>query len=256
MEELRSPDASINKVGQIIVKDLGMTTKILQLVNSAFFGIPRHISSPEQAASLLGLDTVKALVLTLGVFSKFEKTKLPGFSIKKLWTHSIACGAYSKEIAKAENIENDVIDDAFMAGLLHDVGKLVLASSFSDKLIEVINLSRDPKLNFYESEYQILGTTHAEVGAYLLGLWGLPNPIIEAVAFHHRPHNFPGENFNPLAAVHVANALEHEKNTTSADKNRNTRLDHEYLGKLGLNDHLDTWREIYCQVKQEALHDG
>ena len=255
MEELQTPDASINKIGQIIAKDLGMTTKILQLVNSAFFGIPRHISSPEQAVSLLGLDTVKALVLTVGVFSKFDKIKLSGFSIEKLWTHSTITGTYSKEIAKAENIDKNLIDDSFMAGLLHDVGKLVLASSFSDSLIRIVDSSRDQNLSFYEAEYQILGTTHAEIGAYLLGLWGLPNSIVEAVAFHHMPQNFPDNIFNPLAAIHFADALEYEGHLTSTANIQTSRIDYEYLGQLGLDDHLDQWRKVCEQVKQEARHD-
>lgn len=255
MNELQSPDTSLDKIGRIISKDLGMTAKILHLVNSAFFGIPRHISSPDQAVSLLGLDTIKALVLTVGVFSKFDNTKVPGFSIKALWTHSIKIGASAKEIAKAENIDKTFIDDAYMAGLLHDVGKLVLSTTLGDPYKKAIELAQKQKIPLCDAEQNIIGTTHAEVGAYLLGLWGLPNSIIEAVAFHHRPQSLPGGKFNTIAAVHFANALEYEGNLNSLSNTPNDRLNEEYLNLLGLAEHLSVWREACRQIQQEEMND-
>lgn len=251
MNELQSPKTSLDKVGRIISKDLGMTTKILHLVNSAFFGIPRHISSPEQAASLLGLDTIKALVLSVGVFSRFDKAKVPGFSIKALWIHSIRTGANAKAIAKAENIDKPFIDDAFMAGLLHDVGKLVLATALGDSFKKTIELAREQNTPYYEAERSIIGTTHAEVGAYLLGLWGLSNSLVEAVAFHHRPKIFPGDGFNSIAAVHFANAFEYEGKVNSLSNTPDSRLDQEYLDLLALGERLPVWREVCSQIQRE-----
>ena len=251
MELLESPDASIQKVGQIIAKDLGMTAKLLQLVNSAFFGIPRHISSPAQAVSLLGLDTVKALVLTVGVFSRFEQTRLPYFRINELMDHSTKTGAMAKELAKAEGIDKCMVDDAFMAGLLHDIGKLVLAANISDKYGEVLNLVRDEKMAFCEAEYEILGTTHAHVGAYLIGLWGLSDPIVEAIAFHHSPGICFSQGVCPLTAVHIGNALEHEDSHTFTMDAPISGVDYEYLDKLGLTERLPGWKEICTHLKEE-----
>ncbi len=251
MNELQSPKGSLDKVGQIISKDLGMTAKILHLVNSAFFGIPRQISSPEQAVSLLGLDTIKALVLTVGVFSKFDKAKLPGFSIKQLWTHSINTGANAREIAKAENVDKISIGNAFMAGLLHDIGKLVLATALGDDFKRIIFLAREQDTPFCEAEQNIIGITHAEVGAYLLSIWGLSNAIVEAVAFHHRPHGSPGEEFNAMAAVHFADALEHEMVADISSNIPNNRLNQPYLDRMGLNERLPVWREVCCRTEHK-----
>ena len=127
-DELRSPEASIRRVGEIIETDVAMTAKVLQLVNSAFFGVRRHVSSVAQAVSLLGLDTIKSLVLMVGVFSQAIAARLPaGFSLDALWGHSMAVGACSQAISKAEDAGKSVISDACTAGLLHDSGRLVYA---------------------------------------------------------------------------------------------------------------------------------
>ncbi|MFH1410384.1 MAG: response regulator [Patescibacteria group bacterium] len=256
MEAVQSPDASLNKVGRIIAKDMGMTAKILHLVNSAFFGIPRHVSNPEQAVSLLGLDTVKALVLTVGVFSKFDKAKIPAFSIKNLWTHSLIAGAYAKEIAGSENVDRISIDDAFMAGLLHDIGKLVMATYLTDEYTRVTKHVQDEKLPFYKAEQKVFDTTHAEVGAYLLGLWGLSNSIVEAVGFHHLPLNFPQKTFSPLTAVHFANVFEHERHLSLPTNLSGAKTSDPYLEQLSLGERLPVWREICCQIKHEESMNG
>ena len=126
LELLKSPDATIKQVGAIIEKDIGMTAKILQLVNSAYFGIPRQVSSTVQAVSFLGLETVKTLVLSVQVFSQFDQSKLPNFSVDGLWRHSVRTATYVRKIAQAENFDRKVTDTAFMVGMLHDVGNQFL----------------------------------------------------------------------------------------------------------------------------------
>ncbi len=256
MDELRSPETSLQKIGEIISKDPAMTAKILQLVNSAFFGIPRQISSPAQAVNLLGLDTVKALVLTVGVFSQFDEVRQSRFDIDKLWNHSIRTSAFAKEIAKTGNGEKGLVDSAFMAGMLHDVGKLVFATNLSDSYREVIDLMQNQEISFHGAEHQVMGATHAEVGAYLLGLWGLPDAIIEAVAFHHAPRKFPSDAFSSLTALHIANALEHGKTASSAANNPVSGIDYEYLDRVRMTDRLAEWQEI-CEkaIQNGGSHD-
>jgi HD-like signal output (HDOD) protein len=251
MQELQSPDGSLQKVGQIISKDVGMSAKILQLVNSAFFGLRRHVSSPSEAAVFLGVDTVRALVLSVNIFSQFDRTKLKNFSIDRLWTHSNVTGVLAKHIAKAEGAEPKTVDHAFTAGLLHDVGKLVLAANLPDQYSQTLALARAQKMPLSEVERETLGATHAEVGAYLLGLWGLPDPIVEAVAYHAHPRRCPDHKFSPLTAVHVANALEHEARVINADEVA-PAWEREYLSELGLTHRLDAWRDIGRAVLQEG----
>lgn len=215
MEELRSPDASIGRIAETICTDVGMTAKVLQLVNSAFFGLRQHVSNLMQAVSLLGLDTIKTLVLSIHIFSQFDHEKFSKLNIAQVWKHSIRVGHFAKMIARAENQPQAQVDDALMAGLLHDVGKLVLATNFPKEYMAVTELAEKESLTIGEAEGRILtGTTHAEIGAYLMGLWGLPHSIIEAIAFHHRPHPDIMQSYNGLLAVHIANLLEHNLETT------------------------------------------
>jgi putative nucleotidyltransferase with HDIG domain len=211
MEELRSPNPSIGRIAEIISMDVGMTAKLLQLVNSAFFALPQHVSNLVQAVSLLGLDTIKTLVLSIHIFSQLDQEKLSILNIAQIWKHSLTVGLFAKAIARAENQSHVQVDDALTAGLLHDAGKLVLAANFPKEYVDITKLAEKEGLTIGEAEGRVLnGTTHAEIGAYLIGLWGLPRSLVEAIAFHHRPHPDIMRSFNVVVAVYIANLLEHD----------------------------------------------
>ena len=254
VEYLQSPEASIQAVGKIIARDVGMTAKILQLVNSAFFGLSRQVGSPVQAVSLLGLDTIKALVLSVQAFCQFDEAVLPGFDQENLWRHSMIVGTLSKRIAEMEDKTQSLPDDALMAGLLHDAGKLVLASQVPDMYEEVLELVQQEGMSFAEAEREMFGATHAEVGAYLLGIWGLQDAIVEALAFHHCPAKCPVRSFAPLSAVHVADFLDNEAGLENARVN--AQLDTTYLEELGLSDRIPAWREARDSLCVASDHPG
>ena len=243
MEMINSSDASIRQVGEVISRDTAMTAKILQLVNSAFFGLPRHISSPAQATALLGMDTVKSLVLNIQIFSQFDLNEMPSNFLEQLWRHNIVTGQLSKKISEKEKLEKSAIDHAFMAGLLHDTGKLILAYNFPDRYRKVLSLSEMAGIPLWDSEEQVFGVTHAEVGAYLIGLWGLPVPIVEALAFHHYPSRSLDNKFTPLTAVHLANIMEHE-GPSGNGKSGFSSIDRDHLNRLGVMDRLPVWRKL------------
>lgn len=250
-EELHSRDASIQKVGEIISQDMALTSKVLQLVNSAYFSLPRHISSPGHAAALLGLDIIKSLVLVVQVFKKFELKNMPKNFLESMFKHNLATGKIAKLIAKEESQDKKIIDNSFIAGLLHDCGKLILASSFSEKYREIIKKSHEEETSLWMAEEEVLGISHAEIGAYLMELWGLPTPIVEAIAYHHSPSMCGEASFSPLTAVYVANALEHEN--LNADYNESdTVLDSAYLADLNVNNRLPHWEEIRQNVVNGA----
>ncbi len=256
MKILESPNASVGDVGRIISNDLGMTAKVLQMVNSTFFGIRRHIANPSQAVTFLGLDTVKALVLTVGVFSSFDPERVPCFDVDRLWKHSITVGALSRELAAAAGLERTRVDNAFLAGLLHDVGKLVLAVNVPDRYIRAVCPREAPDTALWEREEKIFGSTHAEVGAYLMGLWGLPNSIVEAIAFHHFPSRCPAAAVGVLTAVHAANILEQADRPDRDGAAIPSGIDEVYLARLGLNEAFPKWREIALRVKGKEGRDG
>lgn len=241
IQVLQDPEATLEQVGHIIATDIGMTAKILKLVNSAFFGLPRELSSPAEAALYLGLDTIRALVLSIHAFSQFDSLNLPGFSLQALWAHSMETAAAAKLIAQCEQVGPRLADEAFVAGVLHDIGKLILAANFSKEFDSALRIAALEHLENAAAEKRIFGVSHADVGGYLLGLWGLPGSVVEAVALHHNPAGSVEKSFGSLTAVHVANALIHERGVIR-DGVPSGHVDTEYLAELGLDHRLDTWR--------------
>jgi HD-like signal output (HDOD) protein len=241
LEELKSPDASIQKVGEIISKDVAMTAKILHLANSAFFGLGQHVANIHRALNCLGMETVKALVITVQIFSEYSRAAKTGFPLSALWDHSMGTGVFARMIAREENQEPGPVSNIFMAGLLHDVGKLVLTVSLPERYRDVMVLVNEAGKTYYEAEQEVLGTTHSQVGAYLMGLWGLADPIVEAIAFHHAPRECPVAGFSPITAVHVADVLESGKNLTEMEQIA-ALLDMDYLCQLGLAERLVLWK--------------
>ena len=220
MDELRSPAASVERLGKIIGNDLGMTAKILQLVNSSFFGRSQHISDISQAVIMLGLNTIRSLVLTVGIFSKLDASTMTAFNMEKIYEHSIKTGTIAQKIAIHENADRETVDNAFITGLLHDLGKIIFAANFPETYANVFKLSQERNITFIEAELQVMGASHAQVGAYLLGLWGLPDIIVEGVALHHSPDKHPNKAFTPLIAVYFANIFENNARTSSDEMDR------------------------------------
>jgi HD-like signal output (HDOD) protein/CheY-like chemotaxis protein len=165
---------SLSEMGQIVAKDMAMSAKILQIVNSAFFGLPRQITDPVNAVVYLGINLVKSLLLSLQVYSHYDQ---PGFqeTIDCLWRHSMTTGANIKLLSDLNGANEEERNELFVMGLLHDIGKLILIDNFPDETTMVKELAVSEKISCLEAEEEIFGTNHAKIGAYLLGLWGLPD---------------------------------------------------------------------------------
>lgn len=241
--ELQKPDASIEFVARLIATDPMMAAKILQVVNSPFFGLTSEITEPAAAVMFLGTERTKSLVLLAKVFSQFEKSKCEGFSQEQLWRHSMATGAFARSIMMTETRNARLADMAFTAGLLHDVGKLLLAANLPAEYSGLIAQASRRNLSESEIEKEALGATHAELGACLLGLWSLPIPILHAVAWHHQPSLGPEKEFSILTAVHAANAFDYEKKK-AADAPCAVIVDFKHMEDIGKTEHLNTWRKL------------
>jgi HD-like signal output (HDOD) protein len=237
MKAIEKPDTPLQTIDDLIVKDPGLTAKILQIVNSAAMGLHEKVNDPMDAVQQLGLGTVKSLALSAHVFTCFTPALRINFPVNALWNHLMQTGNTARAIMRAEDADNAYVEAAYTAGLLHDVGKLMLADSLPKEFQEALAQSMDSHRSLPEVEAQIFGATHAGLAAYLLGLWGLPAPIVEAVAFHHTPEQSSNAKFSPLTAVHAANALEYELDGLDSDLNL------EYLDRLGVADRVDAWRE-------------
>jgi putative nucleotidyltransferase with HDIG domain len=226
-----------------------MTAKVLQLVNSSFFGLPQHVTYPKHAVSLLGLNIIRPLVLTANAFAQYEDPCIDGFSLEQSIQHSLAVATLAKKIAESGSNDNQLVDDAFIAGMMHDIGKLILAVNKSEEYAESLLIAKSKHLPLWEAEMQVFQTTHAEIGAHLLGLWGLPNPIVEAVAFHHRPSDACSGGFTPLTAVHIADVLQ-QPHFPGDESTADPEFDRPYVDSLCGTEKLELWSKL---VGQESV---
>ena len=242
MQAVRRTEVTIQEIAAVLAQDAGMTAKILQLVNSSAFGIQRQITNPEDAVLLLGIDSIRALALSASAFSMFRTHMCQRFSIAVFQEHSAAVASLAQAVAKSRNVPKPAMDDAFAAGLLHDVGKLILASNYPDKYEQLLAEAATGDRKITQLEREVFGTTHAEVGSYLLWLWGLPDTVVEAVAFHHNPSRCPDNSFGPLTAVHVADVLEHE--ITDGAPAAQTSLDNAFLTRIGMAGEVPAWSSL------------
>ncbi len=239
-EELRRAEPSMERIDELIGADMAMTAKILKLVNSAFFCLPCEISRASHAVKLLGLDTLRTLVLTAHVFEQFQSPLLAVEEMQEISDHSLAVSHSARKIARFEQADQHIQDQSFTAGLLHDAGKLILASALGEQYQQVLVHNEKAGVGLYAAEREVLGCSHAEVAAYLFGLWGLPSAIIEAVAWHHDPAGSLSVKFSPLAAVHVASA-HHDEQRSSRLQDR-TPIDAAFLAAIGCGERENVWR--------------
>jgi HD-like signal output (HDOD) protein len=239
LEYIQNPDASIKQIGNLVAQDVSMTAKILQLVNSAFFSLPQKVVDPSRAVALLGIENLKALILLVHIFSTFEAAGKSKSDIDSLWQHSIRVGRLARDITMAELTERTAVENTLTTGMLHDIGKLILLYTAEQK----------PRVSL-KDEYDALGTSHAEVGAYLLCLWGIPTSILIGVAYHHLPLESGEDTFTTLTAVHVANAL---LSNDSSDTSAVSGLDYSYLKAIGKIDRLPSWISLYNDMSKQDL---
>lgn len=243
IRELQSADPSVKKVGEIISSDLGMAAKILQIVNSAFFGLVRKISNPREAVMLLGTETIKALVLSVKIFSEFNQKKYAWFDFDHLFNHSLSVSMFTQTISQAEHLDKSLVNKSLMAGMFHDLGQLILVTNFQEPYRRILTEAQKAGQDLWELEYEMFGTSHAEIGAYLMGLWGLEYPVIEAIAFHHRPAKSLSSSTGLLTAVHFGDVYDRLHNGCNYDKCL-SQLDRGYLAHIGLADRINDWQTI------------
>ena len=244
VEKLKDPEVSLEAVGEIIGSDIAMTAKILKLVNSAFFGLRRQICSPVEAVNYLGLDTVKGLVLSIHAFAQFDASAIGGISLEAVWNHSMQTAVCCKLIAGLEGLNGRMRDESFVAGMLHDTGKLVMASNNPAGYAGVVEKSVE--IGIPKAEEAVFGVNHADIGGHLFALWGLPVAVVDAVEFHHEPGRSPGGELSTLTLVHAANAIvtrHHEEVRTPGS----TRVNEEYLERLGLRERHVEWAAAYAE---------
>jgi HD-like signal output (HDOD) protein len=242
-EAIEDPETTIRAVVKIVEQDVALSARCLQLANSAYFGLRRRLDTLDQAVMFLGVSTLRAMVLSSSVFSSFRADgRLTYAELEQLERQAVLVA----NIARLLPDHEEARQQAFMAGMLHDIGQLILATLDADLLTEMEELEG---IGCAEPGQTAAEITHAEVGAYLLGLWGLPLSIVEAVAFHHHPERVPSDHLDVLGAVYVAGELVREASHADdqIQASRSSTLT-AYLESIGCLDRLPELRAIAASI--------
>jgi HD-like signal output (HDOD) protein len=239
------PDIGIADIAEIVEKDPAMSVKVLQLVNSAYFGLAQKTDSIRKAVTYLGVENLKGLLVAAHVFGTGSSADVDGLSLDRLRDESVLTANLARQIVK----DPKRADVAFTAGIVHDVGQLVLARDRSKKYGDVLRMAAETREPLSVVETRELGVTHGIVGAYLLGVWGLPFVLAETVAFHHEPGLVSDGNVDVLAAVHLADALIGAA-VSGRDVSQESGLDLAFLGRAGLLGEIPKWRAKAAEAVQ------
>lgn len=181
---IKDPTCTARKVSEVIDKDQSLTCRVLRLVNSAFYALTTEVINVRHAVALLGFRTISQLAISISVFDVFKGGYGKEFDREGFWLHSIGCAVISQMLA--EKIQYSHIDESFSAGLMHDIGKVVLDHYFHEELLKIIELTWRKGLSFVEAEQEVIGLNHTEIGSRVMRNWNIPLPIVAGVRHHHQ----------------------------------------------------------------------
>ena len=253
LEELESPLTSVSSVAKIIARDVAMVVEILRPMNSAYFALPSRVTTIRQAINLLGFETITALVLKEGIFRQLRGNGASASVIEEIYRRSHDIAVSARSIAKSENLDPRAVDEAFCAGMLCKVGTMVLVDNFRAKYMEVLSLASDGRVSIAAAEGRVFGATHAEVGGYLLSLWGFHDPIVKAVAYQHHPHRSSTRDVTALTVVHVAQAIAAiDQADDISEEALSEHFDEAYLKEVGVADRVPLWLDMVRAERREA----
>ncbi|MGN6134161.1 MAG: HDOD domain-containing protein [Aureliella sp.] len=241
IHELQAPQPSPARAAELIGQDVGMSCKLLQIVNSALHGRPVKLNSTLDVVKAIGIDRLRPLVLTSGIFAAFPETPFSEEHNERFIQHSSSVSRLAQLIVEREMPgDTAAAGVALLGGLIHDVGMLALAQCKGLTYQQIVTDAHLAESSTCMLERRYLGCDHAQIGAYLLALWGVPDDIVETVAFHHAPSLSRDQGFTPTTAVHVANALDHAQRYGVPEQ-----LDMPYLERIGVDGRkLSKWREM------------
>ena len=248
---LRDPNVSNEKIAELIERDMAMVAKMLQVANSGFFGAPRRITRISEAVGFLGFRMIENLAFSLAVFDTGRKVR--GIDVGALQRHALHTGMIARELVT----DARDADDAFLAGMLHDIGIYLVAAYLPESFQEALDAQRQVRRPWPTVETDLWGGSHAAVGAYLLGLWNLPMHIVEAVALHHSLHD-PRARSELVAVIHAADVFAHEiaMAPCPAEQDPAPAIDLVFLEAAGCLDKLEAWRESAREQFEGGMRDA
>lgn len=247
-----NPKTSASALGQIISKDQVLAAKVLKIANSPFYGFSKKIATIDFAIIVLGFDTLKEVVLSVSLISTLAKKRTKNFDMNQFWNHSVACGIVARTLAR--NYGYRVIGEVFIAGLLHDIGILILNQYFFSAFKEISRLYHEEGIGLEESEKHVLGVTHAEVGAWLAERWNFPPQLIDSIAFHHYPKR-SDKHSDIVSIIHIADVLCQKLENGFFDLEQNIDFDRNLSDTTDFYNinTSDIFLENYKQVFEEEI---
>jgi putative nucleotidyltransferase with HDIG domain len=235
IQTANNPKSAADDLSRIILSDISLSAKVLRMVNSAYYGIRNKVSSVKQAIVILGFNTIKSLALSTAIMDKFATSgSIEGFSRGAFWKHSLGVGITNRLLAR-RLVKRDQEEDFFMAGLLHDIGKIILDQYFHEEFLRVLAHMRMTNLSFHRAELEVNGLSHAEIGGMLASQWQLPDPLIASIRFHHAPEN-RAEFQMIVSSTHFANILVKTKGFGSGGDNDISGLSEACVMSLALDE--------------------
>jgi putative nucleotidyltransferase with HDIG domain len=256
LQTLDSSTVTCRQIGAIIARDASLTKELLRLTRSTYLGLPRKITNPVEAVEVLGLETVKALVMARRFMAEHGHLNACYVSLDKIWQHSLNVAQIARDLVLFETKNRALASQALAAGLLHDLGKIVLATNFDDLYGRVHSLARKQPVALWEVEKEMFGASHGEIGACLLGMWNMSSDVVDAAAFHHEPPLGEHDQLTPLAAVHIANVLEHQLHPDDEFRVLPV-VSTPFLNQLRLLQRLPIWRATFAnQLSRTEIPDS
>jgi HD-like signal output (HDOD) protein len=229
---MQDPDVSFGDFSDIISADPNLAARLLRIANSPFYGLDSHVETITHALSIVGIDQVTELALATVMVNQFRGIAKDLVNMQSFWMHSIACGLAARTIA--QNMDERHLEPFYIAGMLHDVGSLIIYKEVPDKAREILDLCRSEGVSLSVAEEDVLGFNHAQVAAIIFTKWGLPQSLVEAVQFHHHPSK--AEEYPLKAAIiHLADIIAYEMNLGTGGEPSIPELDPGAIQRVGLN---------------------
>jgi putative nucleotidyltransferase with HDIG domain len=247
VEMVENPKTSAAQLGKVISTDQGLTTKVLKIANSAFYGFPKRISTVDFAIIVLGFDALREIVISISLVSALQKKEDATFDTQRFWDHAIYTGVISRRLAR--DLGYRVTGEVFVGGLLHDMGMSVLQQHFNKEYKQIVEMVTTSETTWSEAEEKILGVKHSHIGGWLAERWNFPSALVEAVAQHHTPLEAK-ENPELVAIIHCADVIANRLIDEPMLHDRELEFQPGVLERLHLNDPLllDEYMRAYGDI--------
>jgi len=249
---VEDPRTSASMLGRVISKDQVLTAKVLKIANSPFYGFSRKIATIDFAIIVLGFDTLKEVVMSVSLISSLSKKLTREFNSRQFWDHSIACGVIARALARNHGYR--VIGEVFIAGLLHDIGILIINQYLFNEYKEIVKLIKQEKISLEDAEMRVLGVTHGEIGSWLAEKWNFPGQLVDTIAYHHHP--IQSEQYREIVSIiHMADVLCQKLDNGYFELEKDINLDTQGEGILNLQDFnlTEDFVNNYRQIFEEEI---